>query len=120
MTPETELLLYSAARAQLVRQEVVPHLEKGFVVIVCRACAFPSCTLVCPTEALLPRQSRGIRLDLDRCIGCGLCVKACPFGAIFWNDEVQKPMICIHCGYCVRYCPHGVLAIDREVSHVAK
>ena len=36
MTPETELLLYSAARAQLVRQKVLPHLENGFFVILDR------------------------------------------------------------------------------------
>lgn len=33
MTPETELLLFAAARAQLVRELILPELEKGTVVI---------------------------------------------------------------------------------------
>lgn len=33
MTPETELLLFGAARAQLVRELILPSLEKGCVVI---------------------------------------------------------------------------------------
>lgn len=33
MTPETELLLFAAARAQLVRQLILPSLDKGCVVI---------------------------------------------------------------------------------------
>jgi ferredoxin len=30
-------------------------------------------------------------------------------GAVFWDEEINKPMICIHCGYCTKFCPHGVL-----------
>ena len=33
MTPEAEILLFSAARAQLVRQVIRPHLDAGWVVI---------------------------------------------------------------------------------------
>jgi dTMP kinase len=33
MTPETEFLLFSASRSQLVRQVIKPHLEKGYIVI---------------------------------------------------------------------------------------
>ena len=88
-------------------------IEKGFVVIVCRDCEFPSCALVCPTDALIRRQDRGIEVDTDKCIGCKLCVQACPFGAIFWNDEIEKPTICIRCGVCVAHCPYGVLALEE-------
>jgi len=30
---------------------------------------------------------------------------------VFWNEEVNKPLICIHCGYCADFCPHGVLKV---------
>lgn len=33
MTPETELLLFAAARAQLVRELILPELEKGSIVL---------------------------------------------------------------------------------------
>ncbi len=33
MTPEAEILLYSAARAQIVREVILPHLQQGWIVI---------------------------------------------------------------------------------------
>jgi len=99
----------------------VGGMERGFIVIVCRACDDPPCVKVCPTDALKRRANRGVRLNSSKCIGCGYCRDACLIGAIFWDDEINKPMICIHCGYCVNYCPHGVLRLgDKETSgHVS-
>lgn len=98
-------------------------IRKGFVVVVCRACADPPCARVCPTEALTLREGGGVRLNAAWCIGCGACVEACPFGAVFWNAAANKPQICVYCGYCVPYCPYGVIALEelvREVSDVAQ
>jgi len=92
----------------------VGGMERGFIVVVCRACADPPCVKVCPTGALQPHKDRGVRLDMEKCIGCGYCVEACLIGAIFWDDELNKPMICIHCGYCVPYCPHQVFKMEGE------
>ncbi|MEW6068247.1 MAG: 4Fe-4S binding protein [Nitrospirota bacterium] len=89
-------------------------LERGFIVIVCRACEDPPCAKVCPVDALTPRKDGGVRLDITKCIGCGLCRDACLLGAIFWDDEINKPMICIHCGYCAKYCPHGILKQEKK------
>jgi len=97
-------------------------IEHGFVVVVCRACEHPQCSKVCPTDALVPKKGGGVSFHPDKCIGCELCVKACPIGAVFWDIEINKPMICIACGYCVKYCPCSVLALEeipeKEVAEV--
>ena len=94
-------------------------MEKGFVVIVCKACDDPPCARVCPTGALQLRKDGGVRLDSEKCIGCAICRQACVIGAIFRDDEINKPMICIHCGFCVKFCSHGVLGLEKkeEVAH---
>ena len=94
-------------------------IDKGFVVIVCRACPDPPCARVCPTDALLPREGGGVKLDIEECIGCGNCVEACPFGAILWDGEQNKPRVCVYCGYCAPHCPYGVLALEEleEAPH---
>jgi len=88
--------------------------ERGFVVIVCRACEDPPCARVCPTDALRLRVGGGVVLRKEKCIGCGNCVNACVVGAIFWDDESNKPVICIHCGYCASFCPYGVIKLERQ------
>ena len=89
-------------------------MERGFVVVVCRACEDPPCARACPVDALVRREGGGVRLDESKCIGCVHCREACVLGAVYWDDEIQKPMICIHCGYCVKYCPHGVLEVETR------
>lgn len=93
-------------------------IERGFRVIVCRACPDPPCAYVCPTAALKRKEGGGVTINLTKCIGCGNCVKACPYGAIMWDEETSKPVVCAHCGYCTRYCPYGVIRLEEVVPSV--
>jgi Fe-S-cluster-containing dehydrogenase component len=88
-------------------------VERGYKVVVCRACEDPPCAAVCPTDALVKRPGGGVLLKAEKCIGCGNCAKACPIGAVQWDLENNKPIICVHCGYCAEYCPYGVLQLVR-------
>ena len=48
----------------------------------CLHCEDAPCVTVCPTGASFKRGEDGIVLvDEDKCIGCGLCAWACPYGA---------------------------------------
>jgi Fe-S-cluster-containing dehydrogenase component len=89
-------------------------MERGFVVVVCRACEDPPCAKVCPTDALKSRKSGGVYLDVSRCIGCGNCREACIINAVFWDEEDNRPMICTHCGYCAKFCPHKVIGLQNN------
>jgi carbon-monoxide dehydrogenase iron sulfur subunit len=91
-------------------------MERGFIVIVCRACSDPPCAKVCPTGALVAKEGGGVKLDITKCIGCGYCKDACIIGAIFWDDEINKPMVCTYCGYCAQYCPHEVIELEKGDS----
>jgi NAD-dependent dihydropyrimidine dehydrogenase PreA subunit len=55
-----------------------------------------------------------VKVDLEKCTGCGACVEVCPADAIKLEDE--KAVIsdeCIDCGACVAQCPtEAILAFQ--------
>jgi Fe-S-cluster-containing hydrogenase component 2 len=61
---------------------------EGSVPLQCRHCAEAPCVQVCPVDAIQV-QGPVILLDEKRCVGCGICVLACPFGCIEIHTERQ-------------------------------
>lgn len=58
-----------------------------------------------------------LKVDLEKCTGCGTCVFACPFGAIeVVNGKAQPYESCVDCGACVDQCPEGALFIGVRVA----
>ncbi len=59
-----------------------------------------------------------IYVDEERCTGCGLCVEACPTGAMRLVDGVAQveQSLCRECQVCLSACPNGaVLAMQEPI-----
>jgi len=50
--------------------------------VICRQCRSAACVDPCPAEAMVRDDSGVVRRRLFRCVGCGSCARACPFGVI--------------------------------------
>ncbi|GAB6097201.1 hypothetical protein JCM14469_34550 [Desulfatiferula olefinivorans] len=60
--------------------------------------------------------------DQSKCIGCGLCEKACFTGAIVGTGDKRPTMIqgveslCVSCGACTAICPEGAIEISEFIE----
>ena len=102
----------------------------------CQNCLAASCQKVCPKDAISFRNNRSY-IDLDKCIRCGKCAKACPYNAIvhlqrpcaaacgmdaIGSDEHGRAVInqdkCVACGQCLVACPFGAIVDKGQIFQV--
>ena len=104
----------------------------------CQNCIAASCQKVCPKDAISFRNNRSY-IDLDKCIKCGKCAKACPYNAIVHlerpcaaacgmdaivSDEYGRATInqdkCVACGQCLVSCPFGAIVDKGQIFQVIR
>ena len=107
---------------RLIREGL--RFDHYLVATSCRQCRDPLCMIGCPVGSITRKDSLEILIE-DWCIGCGLCVKQCPYGNINMHElelpdresktvakvKSKKATVCDLCHEhsepaCVYACPH--------------
>ena len=76
-----------------------PNLAMDWTPVPCQHCDAPSCIAVCPVEATYKREDGIVVVDIAKCIGCGKCVDACPYGARQMDEAAEKVDKCTLCAH---------------------
>jgi len=64
-----------------------PDGSRLFLPIGCMHCEKPPCLDVCPSGATRKHSGGIVDVDFTRCLGCGACVVACPYGVRYVSEE---------------------------------
>jgi formate hydrogenlyase subunit 6/NADH:ubiquinone oxidoreductase subunit I len=69
------------------------------------------------------KQRGQIKINVNDCIFCGMCMRKCPAGAIKVDRAEKKWTIdrfsCIVCSYCAESCPKKCLSVDPDYTKPA-
>jgi len=109
-----------------------PDIKRLFLVQRCNHCTDAPCVTICPVNALEKREDGIVDLDRDACIGCRACMQACPYDAIYLNEDTGAAEKCHYCAHrtelglqpaCVNVCPtESIIAGDLhdDGSYIAR
>lgn len=64
-----------------------PNVTRTYLPVACQHCQNAACQRVCPTGATYKDDKGRIEIDYEKCIGCRMCMAACPYNARNFNWE---------------------------------
>ena len=93
----------------------------------CNHCHTPACVEVCPAGATYINEEDGtVQHDDEACIGCGYCVKACPYGHPVLIEELNVVHRCDGCivarqgrsrlAWRLAPCAHSISGLSRNCA----
>ena len=105
------------SQVETIDKGAYPDVKRSFLPRLCNHCANPSCVSICPTKPKASHrdEEKGlVDIHEELCIGCNMCIPACPYGVRFSHpvkNIVNKCDFCIHrveggvVPSCVNTCP---------------
>lgn len=91
---------------------------------LCQQCDNAPCIAACKGKAIYKRDDGIVIIHPDKCRGDRNCMAACPYGVIYFNDDLNIAQKCTFCAHlldkgtkeprCVDACPTGALAFGDE------
>jgi formate hydrogenlyase subunit 6/NADH:ubiquinone oxidoreductase subunit I len=79
-------------------------------------------------------KTQSLEINKTKCIGCGLCIKACPKGVLYSKPnegkvrintedlipEIPNPLDCSYCGTCAYVCPTSAIFLKKNNKYVRR
>ena len=100
-----------------------PKVKIHYIPILCNHCADPACRKAAKDGAVYQREDGLVLIDPEKAKGQKEIVSACPYGAIYWNEELSLPQKCTGCAHllaegrtprCVDVCHTGAIRFGEE------
>lgn len=111
----------------------VPKVKVSYVAHLCQHCDAAPCMQAASDmgheDAIYKRSDGLVIIDPEKAKGMEHIGDACPYGAIFYNEELAVPQKCTGCAHlvdeglpphCVDVCPHGALRFGDEEEFAAE
>jgi tetrathionate reductase subunit B len=110
----------------------VPKVKMSYVAMPCQHCQDAPCMAAATGGAIYRRPDGIVIIDPAKAVGQTQLVAACPYGAIYWNDDLNIPQKCTACAHildgrgnipseypitvprCVDSCPTSAIKFGEE------
>lgn len=96
--------------------------------VVCYQCEEPWCARICPAGAITVGKdetsgARLIEVSEQKCVGCKMCMLACPYGCIVVSDSgyAEKCDLCDGDPECVKWCvTKAIRFVEPELGMISR
>jgi Fe-S-cluster-containing dehydrogenase component len=108
-------------------------IKVDYIPVVCQHCQDAPCMLAAPAGAVYRRDDGIVIIDPEKAKGVKEIVDACPYRAVFWNEEANVAQKCTMCAHmldagektvrCVEVCPAQAMVfgdLDDPASKISK
>ena len=102
----------------------VPKVKMAYHHHMCQHCDEAPCIKACKVSAIYKREDGAVIIDPTKCVGQRNCLDACPYGVIYFNEDLNIAQKCTWCAHlldrgwkdtrCSDACPTGAFTFGEE------